>query len=113
MRLMSTYECNHDGTSVTTSDGITSRKLPVYDSFLDKEPAKTIIDCGASTLFIKEDTAEKMGTKVTKIKKPRKVNVAGNHMVVFDDYCTFEMKLGDLPKETVRAYTFPLAQVST
>jgi transposase InsO family protein len=108
LNLMSTYEFNHDHTSVKSSNGLSSRKLPVYESRLNDEPAKTIIDCGASTLFLNEDMAKKMGAIVSKIRKPRKVNVAGKRVVMIDGFCTFEMKLGDLPVETVTAYTFPL-----
>ena len=108
LNLMSTYEFNHDHTSVKSNNGLISRKLPVYDSRLNDEPAKTIIDCGASTLFVNEDMAKKMGASVTKIRKPRKVNVAGKRVIMIDGFCTFEMKLGDLPVETVTAYTFPL-----
>jgi len=106
---MSTYELNYNGTSATSNNGVASRKLPVYDAYLNEsESAKTIIDCGSSTLFLNEDMAKKLGAIVTKIRKPRKVNVAGKHVVKINGICTIEMKLGDLPKETVTAYTFPL-----
>ena len=109
LNLMSTYELNYNGTSTTSNNGVASRKLPVYDAYLNgSEPAKTIIDCGSSTLFLNEDMARKLGAVVTKIRKPRKVNVAGKNVVKIDGICTIEMKLGDLPKETVTAYTFPL-----
>ena len=107
--LMSTYELSRSGTSATSNNGVTSRKLPVYDARLNEsELAKTIIDYGSSTLFINEDMAQKLGAVVTKIRKPRKVNVAGKNVIQIDGICTVEMKLGDLPKETITAYTFPL-----
>ena len=50
---------------------------------------------------------EKLGASVTKIKL-RKVNVAGKNVVMVNRIVSFEMKLGDLPKETVMTYTIPL-----
>jgi hypothetical protein len=101
LNLMSTYELNYNGTSATSNNGVASRKLPVYDAYLNEaESAKTIIDCGSSTLFLNEDIAKKLCAVVTKIRKPRKVNVAGKQVVKIDGICTIEMKLGDLPKET-------------
>ena len=109
LNLMSTYELNYNGTSVTSNNDVASRKLPVYDAYLNEsESAKTIIDSGSSTFFLNEEMAKKLGAVVTKIRKSRKVNVAGKQVVKIDGICTIEMKLGDLPKETVTAYMFPL-----
>ena len=67
--LMSTYELNHDETSVTSNNGVMSRKLPVYSAVLDEEEnAKTIIDSCSSTLYIREQLGEEMGKKITRIK---------------------------------------------
>ena len=109
--LMSTYEYNHDKTSVTASNGIRSTKLPVYSLVLNgEEPGKSVVDCGASTLYINETTAKRMGLEITTIK-PRKVKIADKDTVMVDGYCTFEAKIGDLPKETITAYTFPLGSI--
>jgi len=78
--LMSTYEFNHDQTSVTTSNGVMSKELPVYDLVMnDEESGKSVIDSGASTLYLNEKRAETLGLKVTKIK-PRKVNGCGKNL---------------------------------
>src|ERR1700737_2085722 len=111
LNLMSTYEFNHDQTSVTSNNGVMSKKLPVYDVvFNGEESGKSVVDSGASTLYINESKAEKMGLKVTRIK-PRKVKVADKDVVMVNGYCTFDMKIGDLPKETITAYTFPLGSM--
>jgi len=111
LNLMSTYEFNHDNTSVSSDNGIMSKKLPVYDAVLNKaEAAKTIIDGGASTLYVNEKIADRMGIQITKIK-PRKVKVADKDIVMVNGICTFNMKLADLPSETITAYTFPLGSV--
>ena len=111
LNLMSTYEFNHNQTSVTADNGIMSKKLPVYDLVLNgTEPGKSVIDSCASSLYFNEKTAEKMGLEVTKIK-PRKVKVADKDIVLVNGFCTFEMKIGDLPKETITAYTFPLGSI--
>ena len=62
LNLMSTYEFNHDQTSVTTSNGVMSKKLPVYDLVMnDEESGKSDIDSGASTLYLNEKKAETLG----------------------------------------------------
>ena len=111
LNLMSTYEFNHDKTSVIVNNSIKSTKLPVYDLVLNEEQSgKSVIDCGATTLYLNETTAKNMGLEISKIK-PRKVKVADKDIVVIDSYCTFEAKIGDLPKETITAYTFPLGSI--
>ena len=109
--LMSTYELNHDETSVTSNNGVMSRKLPVYSAVLDEEEnAKTIIDSCSSTLYIREQLGEEMGKKITRIK-PRNVKIADKEIVTINGICTFKMKLRNLPVEMVTAYTFPLGSV--
>ena len=88
-----------------------SRKLPVYSAILDEEEnAKTIIDSCSSTLYIREQLGEEMGKKIRRIK-PRNIKIADKEIVTINSICTFKMKLGDLPMETVTAYTFPLGSV--
>src|SRR6202451_4640737 len=111
LNLMSTYEFNRDQTSVTSRNGLVSKKLPVYDLVMNgEESGKSVIDSGASTLYLNETKAEKLGLKVTKIR-PRKVKVADKDTVMVDGYATLEIKVGDLPKETITAYTFPLGSI--
>jgi len=109
--LMSTYEYNRDKTSVTASNGVTSTKLPVYDVVLNgKNTGKSVVDSCASTFYFKESVAKAIGAKITKIK-PKKVRIADKDVVMVDGYCTFEAKIGDLPKERITAYTFPLGSI--
>jgi len=44
--------------------------------------------------------AKAIGAKVTKIK-PKKVRIADKDVVMVNGYCTFEAKIGDLPKERI------------
>jgi hypothetical protein len=56
LNLMSTYEFNHNQTSVTSNNGVMSKKLPVYDVIFNggEESGKSVVDSGASTLYINE-----------------------------------------------------------
>ena len=109
--LMSTYEYNHDKTSVTASNGITSTKLPVYSVVLNgQQTGRSIVDSCASTLFFNETTAKNMGLEITLIK-PKKVKIGDKQIVMVNGYCTVEAKIGDLPKERITAYTFPLSSI--
>ena len=105
---MSTYQPNENGTSVSAHNGVSSRKLPIYEAAIEGEMGgRIVIDSAASTLYVDEGMVERLGgNKVTRIK-PKKVNVAGKNVVMVNGIVTFEMKLGDLPKETVTAYTIP------
>ena len=109
--LMSTYDYNHNKTSVTAFDGVRSTKLPVYDVvFNGIHSGKSVVDSCASTFYFKETTAKQMGLEIMKIK-PKKVKIADKDTVMVNGYCTFEAKIGDLPKERITAYTFPLGSV--
>src|SRR5271170_6251918 len=108
LHLMSTYQPNGDNTSVSVSNGITSRKLPIYSAVIEGESGgRVVIDSAASTLYLDEGKAERLGGTVTRIK-PKKVNVAGNNVVMVNGIVSFDMKLGDLPMEKITAYTIPL-----
>ena len=108
---MSTYEFNHNEISVTSNDDIMSKKLLVYSAMLDeKKFAKTIIDDDVSMLYLNEKLAEKMSVEVTRIML-RKIKVANKDMIMVNDICIFEMKLGNLSKETITTYTFPLDNI--
>jgi len=109
--LMSTYEYNEQKTSVTASDGVRSTKLPVYDVIFNGEHSgRGVVDSCASTFYFKEAMAKTIGAKITKIR-PKKVRIADKDVVMVDGYCTFEAKIGDLPRERITAYTFPLGSV--
>ena len=75
LNLMSTYEYNHDETSVTASNGLMSKKLPVYDLVIDGIHGKSVVDSNAFTIYLSEKKATQLGLNITRIK-PRKVKVA-------------------------------------
>src|SRR5438046_782909 len=77
---------------------------------LGDNTAKTIIDSCATTLYIGEHMLENMGVKPMAIK-PRRVRVANKEIVTTTGIVEFEMKLGNLPAETITAYTFPLGNI--
>ena len=109
LNLMSAYELNDNGTAATISPG--STKLPVYDAILNAiSLSKTVIDGGATTMYLRKEKAKELGLKILKVK-PRKVLIADKEVVEVNGITTFEMKLGDLPTETITAYTFPLGQI--
>jgi hypothetical protein len=100
---------NESGTEVTVK-GPESVKLPIYEATLDNELAKVILDSGATTLYLSERMAEKIGVKVHKVK-PRKVIVADKETTTVTGVVRLEMKLGNLPKETITEFTFPLTKI--
>ena len=107
LTTMSLYQFSDDDHSVTAR----SIKLPIFDAiFDDTESAKIIMDSGATSLYLGKDMAQKLCAEVTKIK-PRKVRVADKEIITTTGICTVEMKLGNLPPETVTAYVFPLHKV--
>jgi len=109
INLMSSYEIIKEGTVVVKSPG--SVKLPLYEAVLDnKLSSKAVIDSEATTQYVSEKAVKELGVNVVKVK-PRKVIIADKEVVTVNGICTFEMKLGDLPAETVTAYTFPLGSV--
>ena len=72
--------------------------------------ANVIVDNGATTIYISEGVAEKLGVPIQRVK-PRTVSVADKEVVTVSGVMQFELKLGDLPTETICAYTFPLSKV--
>ena len=71
---------------------------------------KTIIDSGASTLYISEKMVKDLGLQTTKIKR-RRVKVADNSRCVVNKIATVDVKVGNLPTETLTAYVFPLKDI--
>ena len=111
VNLIRIYELNDNSTEVTVKCP-ESTKLPVYEAVLNgNQSSKTIIDSGATTCYISEQSAASLGAEIQRIR-PRKVLVADKELTTVTGVVRFEMKLGDLPKETITAYTFPLAKVN-
>jgi hypothetical protein len=106
--LLSTYSLNEESTVVTTPE---SRRLPIYDSILEgKEKSKTVIDSGATTIYLREALAEQLGLKITRVT-PRTVIIADKDKVVVSGVVSLKMQLEGLPPEQITAYTFPLGSV--
>jgi hypothetical protein len=111
LNLMNLYSYDEkDGDAkVSTVDGQTT-KLPIYEAIregLDDAPLKTVIDSGATTMYINEKKAKELGLTIHKVKK-RHVKVADKEIVSVSGLVSFTMKLGNLPAEKITAYTFPL-----
>ena len=105
--VMSLYEIADNGESAVTK----SSKLPIFDAQINKTHiAKTIIDTGASTIYISQKFALQIDAKITKIT-PRRIQVADKEIITATGICTVTMKLGDLPPESITAYTFPLQKI--
>jgi predicted aspartyl protease len=71
---------------------------------------KTIIDSGASTLYISQRIVKDLGLQTTKVKA-RRVKVADNSRCVVNKIATVDVKVGNLPTETLTAYVFPLKDI--
>jgi hypothetical protein len=111
LNLMSTYEFNHDQTSVVVSNDVMFKKLSVYDIvFNDKKSEKKVVDNDASNLYLNEKKTEFMDLKVTSIKLC-KVKVADKNTVMVNNYCSFEIKIKDLSKKTITTYIFFLGSI--
>ena len=96
---------------VSAWDGVQTKKLPIYKTMMEGEPANAIIDSGCTTLFIAEKLAKKIGLEIVKIK-PRKVKVADKKTQVITGMTKVDVKIGNLPIETLIVYVFPLASIN-
>ena len=88
-----------------------STKLPIYHGIInDQANSKTIIDSGATTIYIRDSLVKEQGFKITKIP-PRTVIVANHDRIQVDGIVTVDLKLNGLPSERIAAYTFPLGNI--
>src|ERR1700694_4026133 len=87
-----------------------STKLLVYEATIGDYQAKVIVDSGATTYYVSEQMAAKLGLKVTRTA-PRRIWVADRDTTTVTGTVEFKMKLGNLPPETIKAYTFPLSKI--
>ena len=101
------YELSSDGLEAKTPKSIV---LPIYDAEIGGTVRKAIIDSGASTLYISQGTASELGLKTTKVKA-RRVKVADNSSCVVNKITTVDVKVGNLPTETLTAYVFSLKDI--
>jgi hypothetical protein len=98
-----------------SSEGLETRApksiiLPTYDAEVGGTIRKMHIDTGASTVYSSKRLADELDLKMTKIKA-RRVKVADNDRKIVDRITTVDIKLGNLPAETITAYVFPLKEI--
>jgi transposase InsO family protein len=101
------YKLSSDGLEACTPK---STVLPIYDADIGGTMRRTIIDSGASTLYISEKIVKDLGLQTTKVKA-RKVKVADNSRCIVNRITTVDVKVGNLPTETLTAYVFPLKDI--
>ena len=101
------YKLSADGLEAQTPK---STVLPIYDAEIGEAMRKTIIDTGASTLYIGERIVKEMGLKTVRIKA-RRVKVADHSHCIVNRVATVDVKVGNLPTETITAYVFPLKDI--
>ena len=102
------YEVSIDGLKVQM---LKSMILPIYNAEIAGMTRKAIIDSGASTLYISQRAVEELGLQMTHIKA-RRVKVADHSHCTVDRITTVDVKIGNLPTETLTAYVFPLKDVN-
>jgi Aspartyl protease len=85
--------------------------LPIYDVDIAGTTRKAIIrvDSGTSTLNISQRIVNELGLRTTKIKA-RRVKIADHSRCTVDRIATADVKVGNLPTETLTAYVFPLEE---
>src|SRR5579859_4459417 len=86
-------------------------RLPIYGcDFKDGDVGKGIIDSSATSIYVNDKLVKKLSLPVTKIP-PRKVRIADKKVVAVHGYTTINVKIGDLPIESVTAYLFSLDDI--
>jgi hypothetical protein len=101
------YRLSPDGLEAQTPK---STVLPIYDTDIGGTMRRTIIDSGASTLYISEKIVKDLGLQTTRVKA-RRVKVADSSRCVVNRIATIDVKVGNFPTETLTAYVFPLKDI--
>src|SRR5204862_5921094 len=101
------YEVSIDGLEARTPK---SMILPIYNAEIAGTTRKAIIDSSASTLYISQRAVEELGLQMTHVKA-RRVKVADHSRCTVNRIATVDVKVGNLPTETLTAYVFPLKDV--
>src|SRR5438270_7596630 len=101
------YEVSMDGLEARTPK---STILPIYNAEIAGTTRKAIIDSGASTLYISQRAVEELGLQMTHVKA-RHVKVADHSHCTVNRITTVDVKVRNLPMETLTAYIFPLKDV--
>jgi len=114
INLLSVYEMEDAKGEKREVGHITVRSVPLPQSNAEINgwDGKAIIDSGATTQYISENTASSIeGIHIVDIP-PRMIRVAGQgdvaSKVPVSKIAIFDLKLGDLPVEKINAYVFPL-----
>jgi len=81
--------------------------LPTYEAEIGGTTCKMLIDTGATTVYVRARLVKELRLKTTKVKA-RRVKVADDDIKVVNKITTVDIKLGNLPVETLTAYVFPL-----
>ena len=110
--LLSVYVDNATGMREAGHLTVRSAPLPLYSAEIEGWEGKAIIDSGASTQYIGQNAVSAIkGINVIDIP-PRMIRIAGQGdevaKVPVSKIATFDIKLGDLPTESIGAYVFPL-----
>src|SRR5205085_3301825 len=101
------YEVSMDGLEARTPK---STILPIYNAEIAGTTRKTIIDSSASTLYISQRAVEELGLQMTHVKA-RRIKVADHSRCTVNRITTVDVKVGNLPTETLTAYVFPLKDI--
>src|SRR5205814_6011601 len=101
------YEVSMDGLEARTPK---STILPIYNTEIAGTTQKAIINSGASTLYISQRAVEELGLQMTHVKA-RCVKVADYSHCTVNRITIVDVKVGNLPTETLTVYVFPLKDV--
>jgi predicted aspartyl protease len=81
--------------------------LPTYEAEINGTMRKMLIDTGATTIYISVRLIKELRLKTTKIKA-RKIKLSDGDNKVANRITTIDVKVGNLPTETLAVYVFPL-----
>jgi len=102
------YELTSDGQETRTP---MSSVLPTYDAEISGTTCKMLIDTGASSIYVSKRLVKRLGLKTTKVKS-RRVKVADDDTKIVNRIATIDVKLGNLPVETLKYLGGDPAQVA-
>ena len=102
------YELSSDGNNEIIAPS--SVRLPIYAAEVGGLPRKSIIDSGATTLYVGRKMIKELGLKTHKVQA-RRVKVADKDSCIVDQIVSIDVKVGNLPVEKITAYVFPLKDI--
>jgi hypothetical protein len=98
------YEISSNGLEARTPR---STVLPIYDGHIAGTTRHAIVNSETSTLHIGQRIVQESGLQATKIKA-RRVKIADHSRCTVDRIATVNVKVGNLPTESLTANIFPL-----